>query len=259
VKVIILAAGIGSRLNASVPKPLIVLRNGKTILENQLDNLLHYCSVHDIVVVVGFKKELIMESFPTLTYVYNHLFGSSNTGKSLLCALEKIRNEDVLWLNGDVVFDYRIIGRMLAQKKSCMAVNRTVVGEEEVKYTLDEQGSIREVSKNVREGAVGEAIGINVVQAEDSSLLRECLRACAQNDYFERGIEMAIQRGLRIWPVDISDLNCVEVDFEEDLSRANSFLADDAQSALGLNASIGPTNRCSERGISTQQVERAYV
>ena len=41
-------------------------------------------------------------------------------------------------------------------------------------------------------------------------------------DYFERGIEVAIEKaGLRVEPVDISDLFAVEVDFEADLERAN--------------------------------------
>lgn len=40
---------------------------------------------------------------------------SDNTGESLLCALERVRSQDVLWLNGDVVFDHRIVGRMVSR------------------------------------------------------------------------------------------------------------------------------------------------
>ncbi len=44
-------------------------------------------------------------------------------------------------------------------------------------------------------------------------------------DYFERGIELAIEKdGLRFVPVDISDLYAVEVDFEADLEKANEHL-----------------------------------
>ncbi|NDH38765.1 MAG: phosphocholine cytidylyltransferase family protein, partial [Actinobacteria bacterium] len=49
------------------------------------------------------------------------------------------------------------------------------------------------------------------------------LGACADNDYFERGLELAIEsNGIEIEPVDISDLFAVEVDFQADLDRANS-------------------------------------
>jgi choline kinase len=40
--------------------------------------------------VVGFKKDLIMESFPNLTYVYNQYFDQTNTAKSLLKAIKKL-------------------------------------------------------------------------------------------------------------------------------------------------------------------------
>ena len=43
-----------------------------------------------------------------------------------------------------------------------------------------------------------------------------------EQDYFERGIELAIELDqLRFKAVDISDLYAVEIDFAEDLERAN--------------------------------------
>jgi choline kinase len=51
------------------------------------------------------------------------------------------------------------------------------------------------------------------------------LKVVADQDYFERGIELAIEQNrLLIEPVDISDLYAVEVDFAEDLERANLFV-----------------------------------
>jgi choline kinase len=41
-------------------------------------------------------------------------------------------------------------------------------------------------------------------------------------DYFERGIEVAIERdGLKFKAIDISDLYAIEIDFDEDLQRVN--------------------------------------
>jgi len=94
------------------------------------------------------------------------------------------------------------------------------VGEEEVKYTLREDGAIAELSKTV-EHARGESVGVNKIIASDVPLLIEMLEGCDDNDYFERGIELAIARGLKIHPVDISDFLCIEVDFAEDLEQVN--------------------------------------
>jgi choline kinase len=51
------------------------------------------------------------------------------------------------------------------------------------------------------------------------------LEECADSDYFERGLELAIEKaGIKLEPVDISDLFAVEVDFQADLERANKGL-----------------------------------
>ncbi len=222
-KIIILAAGIGSRLGKPHPKTLTLLSNGRSILQNQVKALLRYVDIDDIYIIVGFKKELIMEAFPELTYVYNDYFDTTNTSKSLLRGLRKCRQDDVIWINGDVVFDHVVIDRLMREPHSCMAVNTASVGEEEVKYELDDDGFIREVSKQV-EHAAGEAVGINKVNRGDIELLLDKLERCGDQDYFEKGIELAIKQGLRIVPVDISDVVCTEIDFEEDLRRVNEQL-----------------------------------
>ncbi|WP_324721406.1 phosphocholine cytidylyltransferase family protein [Salinimicrobium sp. HB62] len=222
-KIIILAAGIGSRLGNPFPKPLTPLKGGKSIMERQIDNLSTHFSVHDITVVVGFKKDLIMERFPDLTYIYNQFFDATNTSKSLLKALKKYQQEDVLWLNGDVIFDaelFSVLKKEISVENSFVSVNTSRVAEEEVKYTL-KNGFIDELSKQVKEG-LGEAVGINYISKRDMPVLLKHLEKCRDNDYFERGIETAIQEdGLKIKAVDISDFRCMEVDFEEDLAAAN--------------------------------------
>ncbi len=139
IKIIILAAGIGSRLGNPFPKPLTPLKDGKSIMQKQIDNISEFFDVNDISVVVGFKKDLIMERFPDLTYVYNQFFDQTNTSKSLLKALKKNKNNSVLWLNGDVVFDqklFSVLQKDIEGQNSFIAVNTARVADEEVKYTL---------------------------------------------------------------------------------------------------------------------------
>jgi choline kinase len=223
-KIVILAAGIGSRLGNPFPKPLTPLKGGKSIMEKQVENFSEYFNEHDISVVVGFKKDLIMERFPDLTYIYNQFFDATNTSKSLLKALKKYRNEDVLWINGDVIFDselFSVLNREIEARHSFVAVNTSRVAEEEVKYTL-KNGKIDELSKQVKNG-LGEAVGINFVTKQDMPVLLEQLENCDDNDYFERGIEKAIaENNMQVNAVDISDFRCMEVDFKEDLEAANN-------------------------------------
>ncbi len=222
-QIVILAAGIGSRLGNAYPKPLTELKDGERIMDKQVAAYTKAFDEHKISIVVGFKKNLIMESFPSLKYIYNPLFDQTNTSKSLLSALKKFENEGVLWSNGDVVFDPCIleeISKNIEQDTSFVCVNTSKVSDEEVKYTLQD-GFINELSKEVKNG-LGEAVGINYIASKDLAKFRQHLEKCEAQDYFEKGLELAIQKeNLKVLAVDISKYNCIEVDFKEDLESAN--------------------------------------
>jgi choline kinase len=177
-----------------------------------------------VTIVVGFKMEMIMEAHPNVTFVYNENYDQTNTSKSLLKALRASQESGVLWLNGDVVFDARVLERIaerIRSEKSFVCVNTSATAEEEVKYTVDGNGNINALSKQVK-NALGEAVGINFISTHHKNAAIKYLEQCADNDYFERGLELAIENvGIEIEPVDISDLFAVEVDFQADLDRAN--------------------------------------
>jgi len=226
-KIGILAAGIGSRLGNPFPKPLTPLNNGKSIMRMQIDNLTEFYNIDDISIVVGFKKDLIMERFPEVTYIYNPFFDRTNTSKSLLKALKKNKDKSVLWLNGDVVFDAQLLKKLtpfISKKQSFVSVNTSKVADEEVKYTLKD-GYISSLSKSVKNG-LGEAVGINFIAADDINSFIDRLEECDDNDYFERGLELAIEKDrVKIQAIDISDFDCMEVDFKEDLENANNLFS----------------------------------
>jgi choline kinase len=226
INVVILAAGLGTRLGRPHPKPLTPLADGRSILRQQLDHLRHtFGTDAHVTIVVGFKMDLIMEAAAgDATFVYNELYDQTGTAKSLLKALRLAPPGGVLWLNGDVVFVPGLLDRLAAEiddGRSFVAVNTDSVADEEVKYTLDEDGYVFELSKKVV-GGLGEAVGINYVSAADRATLTEQLDRAPDDEYFEWGIESAISSGgMRVRVIDISEYGCVEVDFEPDLDRAN--------------------------------------
>jgi choline kinase len=226
VQVTILAAGMGTRLGRPFPKPLTRLATGQTIMEQQVANIKSVFGEDvRITIVVGFKNDIVMEHMPDAVFVYNENYDQTNTSKSLLKALRASHEGSVIWMNGDVVFDPIILQRLtpfIVSGRSAVAVNTAQVGDEEVKYTVDGRGFVRELSKTVADG-LGEAVGINLIGGKDKAALIRELDACEDQDYFERGIELAITNdGIEVTPVDISDLFAVEVDFEGDLESANA-------------------------------------
>lgn len=222
-KVVILAAGKGSRLGKQAgPKPLTLLENGKSILQLQIETLTQYLSIHDLLVVVGYCKEMIMDQFPNLLYVYNPDFAQENTSKSLLKALYKI-DDDVLWINGDVIFHPSSLEKILKSPNSCMLVNQGAVGEEEVKYRTDGHQRILEVSKQVKHPE-GEALGLNLCKQKELASLKKHLSACQNQDYFEKAIEGMLSEGIVIQAMPIDRNLCVEIDFYEDILHANTLI-----------------------------------
>ncbi len=227
-QVVILAAGMGSRLGRSLPKPLTELADGRTIMQQQFDNIEHaFGKKAKVTIVVGYKLEHIIEAFPQASCVYNEQYDQTNTTKSLMRALQASAPGGVLWMNGDVVFDPAVLDRaaeLVARDQSFVTVNTSKVSDEEVKYTTSAEGYIKELSKTVKNG-LGEAVGINYISSTDKAVLLHHLARVGDQDYFERGIELAIEKNrMLVEPVDISDLYAVEVDFAEDLVRANLFV-----------------------------------
>lgn len=221
--VVILAAGKGSRLgNEQLPKPLTRLLNGKSILQLQLENIAKFLPLEQVNIVVGFHKEAIIREFPALKYIENSNFSNENTSKSLLKALLKVKG-DVLWLNGDVVFHPSALEKILKANNTAVLVNTGLVEEEAVKYRSDGSEHILEISKEVTQPE-GEALGINLFKEADVGALIRNLEKCKDQDYFEKAIEACITEGISIQKVSIDSNLCIEIDFPEDLKKANTLI-----------------------------------
>lgn len=228
--VVILAAGLGSRLASQRPKCLNELPGGESILRQQIRNVRSALGDRaDITVVTGFQCWAIMEHASDVRFAYNERFADTNTNRSLLRALEVTAGNPVVWMNGDVVFDERVLERLagsLDSGVSAVAVNTSSVADEEVKYSLRD-GFIDALSKEVpTRQALGEAVGVNCLTSADRLVVVERLRQCADGDYFEKALECAIATDdLHIAAVDVTDLYAVEVDTHEDLAAARAVYA----------------------------------
>lgn len=225
---IVLAAGRGTRLGRDIPKPLTVLGDGRTILQQQLDNLAAvFGSDLNLQLVVGHGVEHFVAAHPEIAKVYNEDYERTNTSKSLLRALHNTpHSEGVLWLNGDLVFDQDVLRlgeSHIGLGESFVTVNQARVSDEEVKYTVDSLGYVLDLSKTVPlEDALGEAVGINYVSPADKGELLYWLNKSDSHDYFERAIELTVKHSdARFRPVNVGARYAVEVDFESDLIAAN--------------------------------------
>src|SRR6476469_7012281 len=232
--VIILAAGRGSRLGGAVPKPLAEVGPGLTLLGNQVRVLGRLVGRHRICVVAGHEAMHVVAAHPDLMYVYNPRYATTNTAKSLLCALPKF-DDDVMWVNGDLYFE-EPAARLLVEQHSDFSrtlVDHSNTGEEEIKYTVFPDCSIDQISKTVeRPLALGESLGLQIVTRRDRARLQRALEEVGDRDYFERALETCTQdRSIRLMPVDVGRQFCMEVDFPEDLEAVRAHVQKTAAAA----------------------------
>ncbi len=234
-KAIILAAGIASRLRPltdNTPKCLLKVGE-KSILERTIDNIAKN-GIKDIVVVTGYLKEMIEDflvaNYPELnfTFFFNDKYDSTNNVYSLWIAKDVLLGHDMLLMDSDIVFDSRILGQLLnSEHENCLSVNSSIeLDEEEVKITLNNDGSIKEINKEIDpQIAVGESIGIQkfgkkLVWRLFTILDRRILDKNDVNIFYEAIFEEAINNGAKIYPVDVENYKCMEIDTAEDFDTA---------------------------------------
>jgi len=236
-KALILAAGIASRLRPltdNTPKCLLEIA-GESILSRMIVNLMNN-GIREFIVVTGYLNEMIEDylnaNFRDLDFkfIYNDKYESTNNIYSLWLAKEETAGKDFLLLDSDILFDENIISMLLnSGYKSCLALrSKGGIGEEEIKVRANSDNSIAEISKVVRiDQAIGESIGIEKFDEDFSSRLFDILdNMILENEevniFYEAAFQNAINDGNKIFPVDVGNLFCMELDTIDDVNSANT-------------------------------------
>jgi choline kinase len=152
-KAIILAAGRGERLaSMGWDKPKCLLKFGEqTLLDNMIYSLLEN-SIDKLVVVVGFKQDLVIEALEkhpvSFEVVVNKDFAKTNTINSLYLARDFL-DDDFIYFNADVLFDRNIVSKLLSSEGNVFAIEEKACGEEEVKVIVDENNRITCIGKKL--------------------------------------------------------------------------------------------------------------
>ena len=114
-KVIILAAGSGSRLSPLTddkPKCTVELF-GRNLLEWQLEVYKKF-GITDISIVTGYKHDLI--TFDNIKTYHNSNFETTNMIETLFCA-EKEFNDTVIISYGDIIFEAKVLQKLIESKE----------------------------------------------------------------------------------------------------------------------------------------------
>jgi choline kinase len=235
-KGLVLAAGPGRRLHPlteAFPKTLLLLSDGRTILDLALANL-SAAGLEDVVVVTGFAAERVEEQVPELErrhgvrleLLFNDRAEEWNNAYSLWLAREAFA-EGALLVNGDTVHPGSVEETLLAARGPdvLLAVDREKeLGEEAMKVVLSPSGTLQRINKEIdAAGADGEYIGVALVEPSGAEPLADALEATWRRDpslYYEDGFQELADRGGEVHVAPIGAVDWVEVDDHGDLARA---------------------------------------
>jgi choline kinase len=232
-RAIILAAGYGNRIHAlSQGRPKGTLEiGGISLLHHQIHHCLD-CGIDKFTLVLGYEFDLmrqhVLEALKPdqVDFVENPDYRNTNTLHSLYLARGYF-SDDIVYFNGDILFDPRLLERLLAHKpNSALLIEEKPCGEEEVKVILDDDGRIRSIGKLLDPAlCLGEFIGIarfrRDVLPRFAHWLEEGVAQGQSRNYFEWAVDkLAAEYPLE--PVSTAGLPCIEIDFPEDFARARN-------------------------------------
>ena len=233
---LVLAAGAGRRLRPftdTLPKALVPVDGETTIMDISLRNLAA-AGLTDVTVVVGYRAEAVeqrKDAFEqkygvTLTLVYNDKAEEWNNAYSLWLARDRFA-EGALLVNGDTVHPVSVERTLLDQRGPgiLLAVDTVKkLADEEMKTVFDASGRLTRITKLMNPAdAWGEYIGATVIEAEAAAGLADALKTTWERDpdrYYEDGYQEYADRGGEIRAATIGDIDWVEVDNHDDLTRA---------------------------------------
>lgn len=231
-KAVILAAGISSRLRPltnETPKSLLHVGNSP-LLQRTLESLLR-SHIRECVIVTGYHKEKIEDfvrglALPlSVSFVENPLYATTGNNYSLWTAHEHVRGHDMLMMDGDILFDSRLLPLLIKSPHANGLIIRATnhLGAEEIKVELDAHGIVKRIGKEIDPAvAAGESIGIEKFDAAAVDVLFAVLdRRKHRNEFYEASFQEMIDSGVKVHAVDSAGLPCIEIDTADDLEAAD--------------------------------------
>ena len=242
-KVIIIAAGTGTRLGKEVsklPKALLEV-NGQTILSRQI-SILKKVGIEEIVVITG----PYAEKFPPIdvNYVNDAKHNEHDVLGSLLVAKDYIQG-DIVITYSDILFDENVLRQIIQQECDIgIAIDmdwkqayegRTLHPLTEAENVLlDDNKNVLKIQKNIKSNTdmVGEFLGLIKLSSHGAKILTDKFEYLLANHnalslktaYITDLIQELVNSKLVVTPILISG-NWCEIDTIQDLERAQKMFS----------------------------------
>ncbi len=227
-KALILNSGLGHRmgvLTSEHPKCMTEISAMDTMLSRQL-RLLSQAGIREVVMTTGYFDRVLVEYCESLhlpitfTFVNNPLYDKTNYIYSIYCAREALRDQDILLLHGDLVFEASVLDELLACPDSCMKVSSTSALPEKDFKAVVRSGLVKAVGVEFFDSAMEAQAMYKLNKAQWNQWLDRICLFCEtdrRNCYAEVALN-EITDACAIQALDVEDRLCAEIDTPEDLA-----------------------------------------
>lgn len=214
------------------PKCMIQLNDEETILSLQLKKLVS-CGIKDIIITTGYESDKLVtyatklssELKVSIEFVFNKLFETTNYIYSIYVA-EQYLHDDILLLHGDLFFDIYVLQKLMKTDRSSMIVSSTQpLPEKDFKAKIA-SGQIISIGIDVFEDAVAAQPLYRLLRNDWEVWLHEISKFCRAGEvtcYAENAFNQ-VSADSKIFPCDIRDLLCMEIDNMNDYEKAKERL-----------------------------------
>lgn len=233
-KALILNSGLGQRMGVMTkdhPKCMTEIMCESTILSRQLRQIISF-GIKEAVITTGYYDKVLEEycnelRLPIkLTFIKNPLYDSTNYIYSIYCAREILSDSEILLMHGDLVFENLVLEALLDSEESGMVVSSTQPLPDKDFKAVIKDGCIEKVGVEYFDNAMYAQPLYKLNKKDWKIWLDKISEFCENNNtqcYAEKALnEVASQ--CSIYPVDVKDMLCAEIDTVEDLEKVSQAL-----------------------------------
>ena len=232
-KALILNSGLGSRmgvLTSEHPKCMTEISAHETILSRQL-NLIVDAGIEEIVITTGYYDSVLVNYCNSLdlplkyTFVKNPVYDQTNYIYSIYCAREFL-DDDIILMHGDLVFENAVFDRVVSSPVSCITVSSTLPLPEKDFKARVENGRVMAVGVDIFNDAMEAQPLYKLFRNNWKTWLNKIIEFCESDRrtvYAENALN-ELNGAANIYPLDVQNLLCSEIDNQEDLAVVSSKL-----------------------------------
>jgi len=223
---IILAAGLGSRLNnrnPAIPKGFLEIE-GRSLIGMSIEKLLD-CDIEKILIGTGYHQEKYLELemiYPEITCVFNPVFAESGSMHTLYNIKDHV-SDDFLLLESDLLYERSGLAHLITTSNENIILSSGFTNSnDEVYIEVDADQNLRNMSKIRSElsDIYAELVGISKISY---ALYRSMCdiyekQESKKIEYEQILVKAALEQNIRVSKIE--DYIWCEIDTEEDYERA---------------------------------------